>query len=687
LARDPRYDILFEPIRIGPLVAKNRFYQVPHCCGMGYQKPNTAAAMRGMKAEGGWAVVSTEECDIHHTSDISPYIEQRLWDDSDIPQLAKMADAVHEHDSLAAIELSHGGIHAPNHFSRTTALAPSTGPTPGHAPAYAGEMTKRDIREIREVYRKSALRARTAGFDIVYVYAAHMLTLPAQFLSRRFNRRTDEYGGSLENRVRLFRELIIDAKEAVGDTCAIAVRFMMDELLDDDGLKSDEEGIEIVAMLGELPDLWDVNVSDWDNDSATSRFQPEGFQEPFVRQVKKATTKPVVGVGRFTSPDTMVSQLRRGVLDMIGAARPSIADPFLPKKIEQGQVDDIRECIGCNICVSGDYTMTPIRCTQNPTMGEEWRRGWHPEIIPSAKSNNSILIIGGGPSGLECAHALGKRGYKVTVAESRETFGGRVSSESQLPGLNAWTRVRDYRLHQIAKLVNVELFPASSMTASDVLHFGAERVVTATGATWRKDGIGRENSKPIRGWDLDTVHTPDDVMAGVEFTGRVVIFDDDHFYIGGLLAEKLIKSRVDVVLVTPASVVSYWTQYTLEQRFIQKRLIEIGVEIAANSNLTAIKEGEVDYECVYSGAKKTVQCDSVILVTSQQQCDSLYKEVLSAWKNQGESGIISIDRIGDCKVPGTIAAAVYSGHEYARQVDDGGRVEDIPFRMERVAVE
>ena len=351
VTRDPRYDILFEPIQLGPVVAKNRFYQVPHCCGMGHQKPNTAAAMRGMKAQGGWAVVSTEECDVHHSSDISPYLEQRLWDDHDIPQLAKMVDAVHEHGSLAAIELSHSGIHSHNHYTRSMAMAPSAGPTPGYAPTYAGAMTKRDIVQIREVFRKSALRARTAGFDVVYVYAAHMLTLPAQFLSRRFNRRTDEYGGTLENRIRLLREMILDAKDAVGETCAIAVRFMMDELLGDDGLQCNEEGIEIVGMLAELPDLWDVNISDWDNDSATSRFQPEGFQEQFVCKVKQVTTKPVVGVGRFTSPDTMVSQIRRGVLDMIGAARPSIADPFLPKKIEQGRIEDIRECIGCNICV------------------------------------------------------------------------------------------------------------------------------------------------------------------------------------------------------------------------------------------------------------------------------------------------------------------------------------------------
>jgi len=132
---------------------------------------------------------------------------------------------------------------------------------------------------------------------------------------------------------------------------------------------------EVLGLVGELPDLWDFMVGEWDFDSTTSRFGDEGGQERYVRGLKQLTSKPVVGVGRFTSADTMVRMVRDGVLDLIGAARPSIADPFLPRKIEEGRFEDIRECIGCNICVTGDFTVTPIRCTQNPSMGEEWRRG------------------------------------------------------------------------------------------------------------------------------------------------------------------------------------------------------------------------------------------------------------------------------------------------------------------------
>src|ERR1700690_2024603 len=189
-------------------------------------------------------------------------------------------------------------------------------------------MDKEDIRNLRRWHREAALRAKHAGFDIIYCYASHGMSAAVQFILRRYNDRTDEYGGSLENPPRLLRELIQETKEVVGETCAVAVRFAVDELIGEDGLTAQGEGHDVVALLAELPDLWDVNVSNWSNDSSPSRFDKEGFQEKYISFVKKLTTKPVVGVGRYTSPDSMVSAIQRGVLDLIGAARPSIADPF-----------------------------------------------------------------------------------------------------------------------------------------------------------------------------------------------------------------------------------------------------------------------------------------------------------------------------------------------------------------------
>ena len=681
MARDARYDILFEPVKIGPVSARNRFYQVPHCNGMGWRDPSALAAMRGMKAEGGWAVVCTEMTEIHQTADVAPYVELRLWSDQDIPMHARIAEKIHVHNSLAGIELCHSGYTSSNLWSREIPIAPTGMPTSSsfNSPIQARTMDKQDIKDLRRAHRAAALRARTAGYDLVYVYAGHGLGIFQQFLSRATNMRSDEYGGSLANRARLLREVIEDTKEAVGDRCAVPVRIAMNEFLGPSGLEPAEVE-DAIGLMAELPDLWDLSLSSWEKDSQTSRFSEEGFQEPYIKGVKKLTTKPVVGVGRYTSPDTMVRVIKQGIMDMIGAARPSIADPFLPKKIEEGRLDDIRECIGCNICVTGDFTMSPIRCTQNPTMGEEWRRGWHPERIKPAGSVQSILIVGAGPAGLEAARALGQRGHKVTLADARSEAGGRVARECRLPGLAAWGRVRDWRLLQINKLPNIELFLESEMSPATLAEFGADHIVMATGSAWRRDGTARHHTRPIQIDSAADVLTPDDILDGKRPKGKhVVIYDDDHYYMGGVLAELLRKENYAVTLVTPSSLVSIFTMNSLEQHAIQARLLGLNVRIEANSTVQSVAPDHVATACVFTGQTRQFATESVILVTARNPADQLYAASIT--------GLPNLTRIGDCYSPGTIAAAVHSGRKLAE--DFGSPPPDfleLPYRREVIGL-
>jgi dimethylamine/trimethylamine dehydrogenase len=298
MTRDPRYDVLFEPVKIGPVVAPNRFYQVPHCNGMGFLRPRMLAAMRGIKAEGGWGVICTEYCSIHPSSDDLPHPYNSLWSQADIRANALMTDKVHEHGALAGVELWAGGAGAANLLTREPALSVGSIPDMSGHPFQTRAMDRKDIRNLRRWHRAAALRAREAGFDIVYVYATHSYLL-SQFLSPLHNRRTDEYGGSLENRVRLVRELIEETRDAVGDSCAVAVRMAAD-----DGTGTPDEPVtgerrEMFEMLAELPDLWDINVQDYEHEMGVSRFVKEGSLEKAVHFVKSITTKPVVTVGRL----------------------------------------------------------------------------------------------------------------------------------------------------------------------------------------------------------------------------------------------------------------------------------------------------------------------------------------------------------------------------------------------------
>ncbi|MEM7256041.1 MAG: FAD-dependent oxidoreductase [Pseudomonadota bacterium] len=661
-----QYDVLFEPVRIGPVMARNRFYQVPHCCGMGHLRPQAHAAMRRMKAMGGWAVVSTEEAEIHPSSDLSPYAEQRIWDKRDIPALRLMTDGVHEHGALAAIELAHNGSHAANLYSRIPSIATSHMATDIGFSQQARRAGKKDLRDFRQWHKAAALRAKEAGFDIIYVYAGHRMTLTQQFLLPQFNDRTDEYGGSLENRVRLIRELLEDTKDAVGDTCAVAFRFAVDEMLGSDGMQAAEEGRAVVELLADLPDLWDVNVSDWSNDSMTTRFQPdEGYQLPYTSFVKSVTSKPVVSVGKFTSPDKMVSMVKDGVLDFIGAARPSIADPFLPQKIQQRRTDDIRECIGCNICVASDNLGVSIRCTQNPTMGEEWRRGWHPEKIALKAADAHVLVVGGGPAGLESAVQLARRGYQVTLSEAKQTLGGRVLMESGLHGLAAWKRVSDIRIYELQQQANVSLYTESLLTVDDILEFNADHVVLATGSRWRTDGVGRSSRNAIAGLDNTQVLSPDDILQGaLPDNTPVVIYDDDQCYLAGVIAEHLAvhNKKQRIVFVTPASCVSPWTDHTLEQQRVQQSLLTHNVEIITGKTVTSINDGKVQMQCVYTGAVTSVDCGVLIPVTERTPTDNLYESLVQ--QN------ISVELIGDAYAPGLIADAVYAGHMVARNFQE-----------------
>ncbi|HUW16951.1 MAG TPA: NAD(P)-binding protein [Actinomycetes bacterium] len=685
---DPRHAPLFEPLRIGPKTLPNRFYQVPHASGFGVERPRTHAAFRGIKAEGGWGGVCVDYTAVSVESEESPAVAALFWDDDDARALALTADAVHAHGALAGIELFHGGALSPNGQSRATRVAPSQAASEVQWGGLAKEMTHADITRIQREWADAAKRARDVGFDIVYVYGAHGYLL-SQFFSTHTNHRTDGYGGSLANRGRFWMETLQAVRDAVGDDCAIATRIPVSGRDGLPGIETDDM-LQLIASASDLVDLFDVNVGIWPEDSGTSRYFPEGHERPWTDHVRGATDKPVVGVGRYTSADLMAEIVRSRALDVIGAARPAIADPFLPQKIRDGRLDEIRECTGSNVCIAREETFNHVGCIQNATAGEEYRRGWHPELFTrAANADRAALVVGAGPAGMECAMVLGKRGFEaVHLVEADPEIGGRMRWIRRLPTLGDWGRLTDYRSIQLQKLGNVEVITGRRLTAADVVDYGAQIVVVASGSQWRGDGRQPEHSRPVDGADSALPHilTPEQVMVEHQRpTGsRVVVYDTDGYFVGPGLAELLAGEGHQVHLVTTYPAVSPVSDATLEGDLLRRHLHRCGVHAHRATTITSVSDAGVSGTDEF-GQPWSLACDSVVLVTQQASDDALYRELVADQGRLRAAGIEAVHLIGDAVSPRPISEAVFDGHRLAREIDSPDPSLPLPYLRERPA--
>ncbi len=689
--RDARHDILFEPVTIGPKVLRNRFFQVPHCCGFGDVKPFSQAAHRAVKAEGGWAAVCTEYAPVSEDSDESPYASARMWDDDDTANLALVASRAHEYGALAGIELHHAGAHGHCGESRRVPVAPSQLASDYIPRLVPKAMEISDIVRVRRDWVRAARAAADAGFDIVYVYGGHSY-LPMQFLSPFYNRREDAYGGSFENRSRFWLELLEDVRSAVGNDCALACRIAV-TALGPAGVKLDE-GLALIAAADDLVDLWDVNVGsigEWSKDSGASRFYKEGYQLEWTGEVRSVTSKPVVGVSRLTSPDVMAEIVRSGKWSLIGAARPSIADPFLPAKIEAGRYDEIRECIGCNVCIMKADEDLHIGCTQNPTAGEEYRRGWHPERFSrAANADLDVLVVGGGPAGMECAITLGKRQMRrVHLVEAASELGGSMGWIPRLPGLGEWARVVNWRVIQLDRLANVEVITSARLDAAAVRDYGAELVVIATGSRWAADGISGFTHLPLEGAaeHHDAVFTPEQLMVdGSRPAGTdVVVYDAEGYFVGAGIAELLAGEGYNVELVTCLDQVAPRCDDTLEGPMLRQRLHDCGVRMHRGVTLRGLDGTAVSGTDEFGEAFQ-LPAQGVVLVTQRRSDDGLYHELAADAASLSGSGIVGLYRIGDCVAPRIPADAIFDGHRLGREIDTATPEVPLAYLRERALV-
>jgi dimethylamine/trimethylamine dehydrogenase len=695
-SRDPHHDVLFEPIRIGPKTMRNRFYQTPHADGLNSQFPGAEAGFRGMKAEGGWAVVNTGMTSISPEYDHSGReVVSRIWDDADVRNWGLLCDRIHAHDALAGVELMASGGHVTGYETRLPAGAVSQVADDWLFMGSSFQLDRDDIRRVQKQYVAATRRAIHAGFDVVNVMGAELVALPMTFLMSRYNRRTDEYGGSFENRARFWLETLEQVRAEVGDRCAVAARLCIDTLdSSDDGIRVDHEAAGFITMADHLVDFWDVMVggegNTWGKDLGPSRFYAENFQGEYVRRIRPHTTKPIIAVGRFTSPDTMVQVIRSGQQDIIGSARSSISDPFLPQKIAEGRIDEIRECIGCNVCVSRINTGTRIICTQNATTGEEYRRGWHPERFPRVSNDLSrVLVVGAGPAGLECGLVLARRQVEhVHVVDEAERPGGHMDWVSRLPGLAEWRRVIDHRQTLADKLSNLTVVPKKRLSTDDILDYGAEVVILTTGSAWARDGLSSVTRAPLPGADADQpyVLTPEQIMVdGKEPLGdSVLVYDAEGYFMGVSLAERYAREGKRVIYVTPRSAIGAYMHHTGEDQLMIPLLADLGVEFFREHAVTAITAGSIAGEPrIPGGSPLRWHADSVVLVTQRNPRTEIYRELKSRSAEWSDAGILAVYRAGDCISPRQqVADAIFDAHRLAREIDSPDPAVPLPWIRE-----
>ena len=670
-----RYAPLFERQRIGPRTAPNRFYSVPYSTGWDNHRVGLEVEHRRMRAAGGWGVVTTGETMFAREAVTSVLPGLELFDDDDVRCVATVAEAIHEHGALAGIELVHYGALADPITWRMPALAPSQMQSDAmfFSSAIGATMTREEIRRSQDEWVQAARRARTAGFDIVYVHSAHS-GQPMQFLAPYYNRRTDEYGGDLHNRARFLLEILERIREAIGDDTAIACRYAI-EALGPGGLGIDE-ALEVMGMADPLVDLWDIAIGGLANahrDLTPSRLYPEGASLEWSRRAKEVTSKPVVGSSRFTDVDLMLRVISTDELDFVGAARPGIADPFLPRKIAAGEFGQIRECIGSNRCAFSQMRGN-MSCSQNATMGEEHRRGWHPErFTPAANADQPVLIVGSGPAGMECATVLGRRGFEIVhLVDAQPQPGGHVRWFSRLPGFNPWARVIEHRQWLIEHLPGVQFVPNKRLDAEAVLDYGGAIVIVATGAPWSLNAESPFDHVPIPGADAAHPHvlTPEQLLLeGKPLAGqRVIVYDCEAELTALAVTQHLQVAGNEVQLVSPFADIGFRAHQDNVSFELRGEILAAGGHLRPGLLLASVDKHGATFSDE-AMAEVRIDCDAVVLMTQRRSDDALFFELLQREADRDAAGIRHLYRIGDCAAPHNLSEAIFSGHRLAREID------------------
>lgn len=674
---------ILDPLQVGPLRLRNRLAFGPHCPvfvdrdGAGVPGEQFAAYM-AERAAGGAGLVIVGVSAVDPTALHYPISVPALYDDAVVPGLRMMADAVHAHDSLLLVQLSHPGLHGDPRWQRDPTVgaglpgplplapvAPSALPAPASPGVVARELTELEIHALIDAFAESAARTAAACADGVEVQAA-VGFLIEQFLSPLSNHRTDRWGGDLRGRARFLLEVVARVREAIGPQRAIGVRLTLDQMLP--GGYGLDEAKRIVALLEEQgtydylnPCLGSFYLPHL---HVASLYRPPAFEKEMVAELRAAATRPVFLSNRIVSIEHAGQLVAEGYADAINMVRQLIADPDTLVKAQAGEPEEIRGCISCNQwCIGNVYQGLRVSCVVNPRAGRE---AFVPERLV-AGAPRRVLVVGGGPAGLKLAERATEAGHVVTLVEAGDELGGAVRLAARLPGREAVIEAVDHLARRLRRL-DVEVLAGTRVDAGDVLERvqaeGFTDVVVATGARRDTGGWSGATGAEVAGLDARLTLAVDDLLAGERppAGSSVLVADEPGDAIGVGLAELLAREGFAVELVTrwpvPGQQLAAWG-FVPE---ILPRLHEAGVRLSTDRMVVALSAAGATVLNPYDGTTEERAVDAVVLVGAPRT-----RGELAAALGAGACPA-ALHVIGDAAVPRSIGEAILEAEGLAARL-------------------
>lgn len=637
---------LFSPLKLGARTAPNRVMRLATTTNTGANGVATARTVACYQrlARGGTGVIVTESMR-GHSSNSGRDHAMLLYRPEIVPSLRLVAEAVRAEGSLFIAQVNHGGRqhHAneiPNLWAPSAVACPHSGGVPH-------EMTRAEIADVVKGFAQAALNAREAGCDGIEVHGAqgHLIQ---EFMSPFSNRRTDEYGGSLDNRLRFTREIVSAVRDRVGPDFVVGYRMGVEEFTPG-GITIDEsvEAARRLAALGVIDyfSLAQGNFNTLDTHLPDSHYPPLSFVDLHARIKAALPGVPVAASSRIRTPAEGEAIVAQGKADLIGLCRALVADPEWARKARDGQADEIVPCIGCNRCWSGVVLNKPLACTMNATVGAE------SELLPTGRAEQPrrVVVAGGGPGGLEAARIAAARGHRVTLFEKAGQLGGKLAHAGHFQPYHESSRGIEYLARQVAA-AGVDVRLSTEATRERILAEQPDTVIVATGATPYAPALPGDGSVPVG------------TFSRAKAGDTVVVMDEDGYFWAACVTEELARRGCRVLYVTrflePLRELPEVTRISTI-----RALDERGVAFRSNMHVDRIESGAVVLRHYYN-AKREERLDGVaelVWIGAQRANDALAQTLRDA-------GISSVSVIGDAHAPRRLANAIGEGHRAARAV-------------------